>query len=154
MIVIFSLGSFYIIFGIWCSDSRYCTLSVQMQCNILSTSISSAIQGTFWWKFIWCSSVKSIKWNSNALLIYLWKIDRPFLLICSYSGKHPIFSYTRTNNVTQKNKLMLKDVTKLSGVHLHLSIKLRDSWSYTFSMIPLICKDSSFGFVIFQKRAA
>ena len=100
--VIFCLGSFYIIFEIWCSDSRYCTLSVQMQCNILSTSISSAIQGTFWWKFIWCSSVKSIKWNSNALFIYLWKIDRPFLLICSYSGKHPIFSYTRTNNVTQK----------------------------------------------------
>ena len=97
---------------------------------------------------------RELKWNSNALFIYLWKIDRPFLLICSYSGKHPIFSYTRTNNVTQKNKLMLKDVTKLSGVHLHLSIKLRDSWSYTFSMIPLICKDSSFGFVIFQKRAA
>ena len=101
-IELFCLGSFYIIFEIWCSDTRYCTLPVQMQCNILSTSISSAIQGTFWWKLIWCSSVKRIKWNSNALFIYLWKIDRPFLLVCTYSGKHPIFSYTRTNNVTQK----------------------------------------------------
>ena len=98
---------------------------------------------------------KRIKnWNSNALFIYLWKIDWPFLQYLFDFGENIRFShiYVLTNIVT-KNKLMLKDVTKLSGAFLITQIKqfmilkyinwilVEDYFEYVFTGIFYLCSN-------------
>ena len=70
---------------------------------------------------------------SNALFIYLWKIDHclfcPYLLL-EFSGENIRFSHTQARIMSPQNKLMLKDVTNLWSVAFSKLDNFNVKWGF------------------------